>query len=222
MTSLVHQGYEIHRAIFTSDEINLLRKEADRVASEASSACVRNLRNRSALFHELSVSPKIRSLLLTTELRPVRSILFDKTPSENWPVAWHQDLTICIKEEKSIEGYGPWSTKDGFPHVQPPVELVEKIVTARIHLDLTDSSNGALMLVPGSHLHGRIPTSSIAAFTTSPAHTCECQPGDVLLMSPLILHSSRRSAVPSRRRIIHLEYAPSDALDARLKWHEPL
>ena len=105
--------------------------------------------------------------------------------------------------------------------MQPPVELLKTMVTARIHLDPTDAKNGALMVVPGSHLHGRIPPSSIADFTSSPAHTCECQPGDILLMSPHILHASRRSEIPSRRRIIHSEYAPEKALDARLSWHEP-
>ena len=139
------------------------------------------------------------------QLQSIRSILFDKTPSENWPVGWHQDLTICTKSEAACEGYGPWSVKDGIPHVQPPVELLKSMVTARIHLDPTDSTNGALMVVPGSHLDGRIPPSSIAGRTPGNAHICECDPGDILLMSPLILHSSRRSTAPNRRRIIHFE-----------------
>lgn len=219
MTSLANHGYEIHREIFTSDEIVFLKNEADRVATEIGSVCVRHLRDRSIIFRELSISEKIHDLLPAKNLRPVRSILFDKTPAENWPVAWHQDLTICTKGEIPTEGYGPWSVKDGVPHVQPPIELLQAMVTARIHLDLTDSTNGALMVIPGSHLHGRIPTSSTAAFTSS--HTCECQPGDVLLMSPLILHTSRRSSIPNRRRIIHFEYASSNSLNARLEWHEP-
>jgi hypothetical protein len=49
---------------------------------------------------------------------------------------------------------------------------------------------------------------------------CICEPGDVLLMSPLLLHSSLRSTKPNRRRILHFEYAPPNALDPRLTWHE--
>jgi len=217
---LVQNGYEIHRDVFSDGEIELLRHEADRIAAEAGSACVRHLRDRSNILRELSLKPKIFGILPEHDFRPVRSILFDKTPSENWPVAWHQDLTICTAREVACDGYGPWSVKDGIPHVQPPAKLLESMVTVRIHLDQTDSENGALLVMPRSHIHGRLSHSAIAEISSDPAHICECQPGDVLLMSPLILHSSRRSAIPSRRRIIHFEYAPSDILDTRLSWHE--
>jgi hypothetical protein len=40
----------------------------------------------------------------------------------------------------------------------------------------------------------------------------------VLLMSPLLLHASRRATHPTRRRVVHLEYAPSDALATGLAW----
>jgi len=219
MNYLAQNGYEIHRGVFGDDEIEPLRQEADRVASEAATACVRHLRDRSDIFRELSLREKISNLLPGQDLRPVRSILFDKTPSENWPVAWHQDLTICTKSQVDCDGYGPWSIKDGIPHVQPPIALLETMVTARIHLDPTDSNNGALMVIPRSHLHGRLSQSATARLTPDAAHICVCRPGDVLLMSPLILHSSRRSIIPNRRRILHFEYAPSHALDARLAWH---
>jgi ectoine hydroxylase-related dioxygenase (phytanoyl-CoA dioxygenase family) len=216
MTPLNQHGFDIHRGVFAEEEIHMLREEADRVATAAGSACVRHLRDRSGMFRDLARSPEILSLLPSLDLQPVRSILFDKTPSENWPVAWHQDLTICTKAQIPCEGYGPWSMKDGVPHVQPPVELLGKMVTVRIHLDPTGADNGALRVIPDSHLHGRLSPESIAAFTADNTHTCECQPGDVLLMSPLILHSSQRSASPTRRRILHFEYAPTHALDARL------
>jgi ectoine hydroxylase-related dioxygenase (phytanoyl-CoA dioxygenase family) len=218
--SLTHHGYQIHRGIFGDEETDFLRREADRIASQAGSACVRHLNDLSATFRELSVSNKISALLGDAKLQPVRSILFDKTPTENWPVAWHQDLTICTKAQADCEGYGPWSVKDGVHHVQPPISLLEQMVTLRIHLDPADSDNGALRVTPGSHRHGRLSSSSIAELTASEAHTCECQPGDVLLMSPLILHSSKRSTRPDHRRILHFEYAPPDALDSNLSWHE--
>lgn len=222
MTSFTHAGFRIHREVFDSDEILHLRCEADRVAAEADSVCVRHLNDLSPAFRKLSISKKISELLGVAQLQPVRSILSDKTPTENWPVAWHQDLTICTKTQADCEGYGPWSTKDGIPHVQPPIRLLEQMLTVRIHLDPTDSDNGALRVIPGSHRQGRLSASSIAELTSAGSHICECQQGDVLLMSPLILHSSRRSATPSRRRIIHFEFAPTDALDARLAWHESL
>lgn len=151
---------------------------------------------------------------------PVRSILFDKTPDENWPVAWHQDLTITVVAEREVPGYGPWSRKDGAPHAQAPVSLLQNMVTARLHLDDTPASNGALRVIPGSHLHGRLSLSAVAACDSAAAVTCECQPGDILLMSPLLLHSSQRSQHPLRRRVIHFEYARANDLDSRLDWFE--
>src|SRR5512143_3742164 len=37
-----------------------------------------------------------------------RAILFDKTPAANWKVAWHQDLTIPVRERHQRPGFGPW------------------------------------------------------------------------------------------------------------------
>ncbi|MCE2959810.1 MAG: phytanoyl-CoA dioxygenase family protein [Akkermansiaceae bacterium] len=220
MKCLTQDGFEIHRSVFSAVEIEALREEADRVAGEAGSACVRNLNARSELFRELSNSPKLREIFPKALYLTVRSLLFDKTPQENWPVAWHQDLTIATKAEISCEGYGPWSVKDGVTHAHAPTGLLQQMVTARIHLDPTHEENGALMVVPASHLLGKIPAASIPDLMMKPAFNCVCEPGDVLLMSPLLLHSSHRSTKPSRRRILHFEYAPPNALDPRLAWHD--
>ena len=212
-------GYEIHRSIANSYELAQLRLEADRVASQAGKACVRHLRAISSIFNTLSTSEKILSLI-PQGMRPVRSILFDKTETENWPVLWHQDLTISVTEEHDIPGYGPWSYKDGSPHVQPPISLLENMLTIRLHLDDTPSNNGALRILPKSHQQGKISTEILNEYNKDEAVTCECSAGDALLMSPLILHSSRRSTKPSRRRVIHFEYAYYSDLDSKLQWYE--
>ncbi len=220
MNNHFQDGVEIHRGVLSLEEIEALREEADRVATEAGSACVRNLNARSELFRELSNSTKLKEIFPGAQLSMVRSLLFDKTPQENWPVAWHQDLTIATASEISCEGYGPWTLKDGVPHAHAPTELLQQMVTVRIHLDPTHAENGALMVTPASHLLGKIPAASIPDLIADSVFTCICEPGDVLLMSPLLLHSSHRSSKPSRRRILHFEYAPPNALDTRLKWHE--
>jgi len=200
--------------------MSTLRAEADLVASYAESACVRHLRSRSRIFNALGVSEFIYTLI-PNDLRPVRSILFDKTADENWPVAWHQDLTITVLEERQIPGYGPWSYKDGSPHVQPPISLLQNMVTIRFHLDDTPATNGALRVIPGSHRCGRIPPSALAELEKADEVICECMAGDALFMSPLLLHSSRRSVAPDRRRVIHFEYGRSADLDPSLTWFEP-
>jgi hypothetical protein len=146
----------------------------------------------------------------------VRSILFDKRPGANWNVAWPQDLTITVRERREAEGFGPWSTKDGTPHVQAPAALLERMLTLRLHLDDTGSANGALRVYPGSHRHGRLDPPFQGEEVL-----CEARAGDALLMRPLLLHASSKSTDAARlRRVIHIEFAPADALPAPLKWAE--
>ena len=61
---------------------------------------------------------------LADEPFPVRAIYFDKSPDKNWLVPWHQDLTISLRSHVEAPGFGPWSTKEGVLHIQPPVELL--------------------------------------------------------------------------------------------------
>lgn len=219
MASLEKDGFIIFRDFFAIAEIKKFRQEADRISAEAGSACVRHLRKSSSVFDELSVRESLIDMM-GADAFPVRSILFDKTPKENWPVAWHQDLTIAVEKRVELECYGSWSVKEGAVHVQPPVAVLEGMVTARIHLDETPSENGALRIIPGSHRLGRISVDTIAGHTAGNEVVCECGAGDLLLMSPLILHSSKRSERPGRRRVIHFEYARPRILHPTLRWHE--
>jgi hypothetical protein len=36
------------------------------------------------------------------EARPVRAILFDKSPAANWALGWHQDRTIAVRERRDV------------------------------------------------------------------------------------------------------------------------
>ncbi len=216
---LESDGYELVRKVFHADELSEFRTEADRLSTEAGTACVRHIREKSPLFRQLPLRPELIRLL-PADLQPVRSILFDKTPSQNWPVAWHQDLTISVKEKNGTPGYGPWSFKDGSHHVQPPAEILAQMVTIRIHLDETQTWNGALKIIPQSHRRGKMSSHEVNQYDKGQEVVCECDPGDLLLMKPLVLHSSARSKKPSRRRVLHFEYAPQIALVPELEWLE--
>ncbi len=153
---------------------------------------------------------------------PVRGIYFDKRPGTNWLVAWHQDLTLSVKERVEVRGFGPWSVKEGVPHVQPPVDCLEQMLTVRLHLDDADSANGALRVLPGTHQLGRLNTEDIQKCRETHEEVfCEAQVGDALLMRPLLLHASSRSMSERRRRVLHIEFAGFD-LPAPLEWHEGL
>jgi ectoine hydroxylase-related dioxygenase (phytanoyl-CoA dioxygenase family) len=146
-------------------------------------------------------------------------LLFDKTAGSNWAAAWHQDLTIAVAERKDVNGYAAWSVKDGIPHVQPPVELLDRMVTVRLHLDPTPEEDGALKVIARSHRMGGLNAEDIQArVADGDSVMCACEEGDVLLMKPLILHASSPSVVQKHRRVIHFEYAPAHALDPSLSW----
>jgi hypothetical protein len=59
MTSLLRDGYQVHRGAFSGEEIEDFRAEADGIGTEAGSACVRRLNERSRMFGRLSTSSRI-------------------------------------------------------------------------------------------------------------------------------------------------------------------
>ena len=212
------EGFEVYKGVINSDEIDKLRVISDVLAAEEKKACVRGVAAKSLEILGLAESNALRQFLPADYLL-VRSILFDKTPEENWPVLWHQDLSIAVKGKKELRGYGPWSVKDGVAHVQPPSEVLQQMVTLRVHLDPSAESNGALRVIRSSNKSGKMKPSSVpAAVERGEEVVCACVPGDVLKMSPLILHASRRSEQPSRRRVLHFEYAHKDSLHPELRW----
>jgi ectoine hydroxylase-related dioxygenase (phytanoyl-CoA dioxygenase family) len=146
-----------------------------------------------------------------------RSIL-TKSPDANWLVPWHQDLTIAVRERVETPGFGPWSVKEGVPHVQPPVELLARMLAIRLHLDDADESNGALRAQAGSHRRGRLGTEEIAEWRTRGVEVvCAAAAGDALLMRPLLLHASSKSMSSRSRQVLHIEYAGFD-LPGGMRW----
>ena len=77
---------------------------------------------------------KLTASVLGEAARPVRAILFDKTPSTNWGLPWHQDRTIVVTRRVEVEGFGPWTVKSGLLHVAPPFDLLAGMVRVSVHL----------------------------------------------------------------------------------------
>ena len=150
--------------------------------------------------------------------RPVRAILFNKTAQNNWALGWHQDRTICVKERVDADGFGPWSTKHGLLHVEPPFEYIERMITVRLHLDEVSAANAPLLVANGSHLFGKIATNDIqSAIAQCPTTTCLAAPGDVWLYSTPIIHASERSTSRLPRRVLQVDYS-ADNLPNGLEW----
>ncbi|HEX8522347.1 MAG TPA: phytanoyl-CoA dioxygenase family protein [Tepidisphaeraceae bacterium] len=214
---LDEEGFLLLKNVLEANQIDdLLAALGRRCPSHA----VRNLLDLPEI-RNLAISETILRLIrphLGTSPFPIRGIYFDKNPSANWKVAWHQDITIEVRERIDVSGFGPWSMKDGVHCVQPPTEVLKRMLTIRLHLDACTLENGPLLVVPRSHQHGILAHSEILRMKDSTAPTpCVTDKGGALLMRPLLIHASRRSSTPTHRRIIHLDYAAQD-LPEPLQW----
>lgn len=165
--------------------------------------------------------PKIRKLIsrhLGNTARPVRAIAFDKTAGRNWSVPWHQDRTIAVDRRDEAADVRCWTVKEGVDHCEPPVGLLERMVTLRWHLDAVGPSDGCIRVLPGSHRLGRLASPNIRTLLAEvPAVDVPIQTGAVFVMSPLLVHSSRKRETEGHRRVLHVELAAGDP-PAPLGW----
>lgn len=183
---------------------------------------IRNLLSIAPFVHELACSPSVKSIVgpvAGTEAQIVRGIFFDKTPEANWKVAWHQDLTIAVRNKREIAGFKCWTLKAGITHVQPPASVLEKMLALRLHLDDANEKTGALKVIPGSHKYGRLSSTDIERVRREKQPVlCSVKSGGALAMRPLLLHSSSVSSAGLHRRVIHLEFSSGNLPDG-LEWH---
>jgi ectoine hydroxylase-related dioxygenase (phytanoyl-CoA dioxygenase family) len=153
----------------------------------------------------------------------VRGLFLDKTPTANWNLPWHQDLTIAVRERQETPGFGPWTRKGGIAHVHATDDLLARMLTIRLHLDDCGPESGPMRVLPGSHASGKLDPGAIATWSSRAADLavdCHVPAGGVVVMRPLLLHASASGTGPGRRRVIHLEYA-AESLPGGLHWYEP-
>lgn len=137
-----------------------------------------------------------------------KAIYFNKPSKSNWFVSYHQDLSISVKNKIEAEGYVSWTNKKGQLGVIPPLNILENIITFRIHLDDADETNGVLKVISKSHKKGIIRVdNNFEASKIGKEVVCNVKKGGVMLMKPLLLHSSQKSISKNDRRVIHLEFS---------------
>ncbi len=155
------------------------------------------------------------------ELRLVRVVAFDKSPKANWFVPWHQDRSIAVASQSDAPGYSAWTTTNGSIDVEPPVSVLEAMLTLRVHIDACDEDNGPLEILRGGHRLGRLDKEAIAALVAAhPTALCLAAPGDILALKSLLPHRSQRARVPRRRRVLHIDYGPA-LLPSGVRWALP-
>lgn len=199
------RGFLVVDALLPREEIETLRAIVGSLP--------RSRKTRGGERNLLAKSPALRRYVdhgplhdLAEELaglgaRATNLTLFDKTPSANWKIRWHQDSTIAVEERRPAAGFRGWSEKEGVVHVRAPAAVLESVVALRLHLDETRRSNGALRVLPGTHRLGILTRERIEeCCKTHPEVVCEVPAGGVMAMRPLLLHASSKAAAPSRRR----------------------
>ena len=165
--------------------------------------------------------------ILGTSYGAVRGLYFDKPPGLSWSLPWHQDLTIAVKEhqptkqesaQESIDGFSKPTVKAGVCHVEAPTWLLEKMLTVRIHIDAMCDHNGPVLVQRGSHRAGKLTHHQEPCL--SEITEIHCSGGSVMLMRPLLSHSSIASKPDSNmhRRIVHMELSSVEILPCGYSW----
>lgn len=222
------KGYFIIDDVFSEAAVDEMIRTINNADQEQPS-----FRKTAALFairRFVQEIPGIRSLVFGERIKQIiteyggrdyfvsKSIYFDKPGLSNWFVAYHQDLTIAVDKKSIFPGYGPWTKKQDMFAVQPPLDILAGNFTIRIHLDDTDETNGALKVIPGSHNKGIYRPESID-WTVEKEEICRVRSGGIMLMKPLLLHSSSRTTEDKKRRVMHLEFSNA-VLPKGLGWAE--
>ena len=217
----IEHGVEIKRNYISSSIIEAIKSEVSSSNEEHPKHGIRSADKKFQTINHLAHSSEFIGLansLLGSKPNIVRVIFFVKTPDKNWLVTWHQDKTIALNKKVEVDGWGPWSVKDNTHHVQPSLEVLNQMVTFRLHLDEANEKNGCLKVMPKSHELGILSQKELTEVVNSQeAYLCKAKEGDLLLIKPHILHSSSKSINPGHRRVVHVEYS-NYKLPEKLSW----
>ncbi|MFT7560399.1 MAG: hypothetical protein ACI93R_002319 [Flavobacteriales bacterium] len=208
---MLKNGFEIVDNFISESELETILLDTHHMNLQSRKGGIRNAEKIFTSIKHYSQSNSLKriasSYLDGADANFVRAILFDKTPTNNWLVSWHQDKTIAVSQKFERQGWGPWSTKDNILHVQPPLEVLNKMITFRIHLDASTQGNGCLKIIAKSHEQGLLTQDEITQYVAAHEHEyCVAAKGSALVMRPHSLHASGKAKMPNRRRVLHMEF----------------
>jgi hypothetical protein len=181
-------GFAIIPEVVSECEIADLKSMLDRSELPRSRAGMRHaIRNPRVAWRarDSRLMAMAREVLGTAAL-PFRATLFDKSPTSNWLVVWHQDtaLPLCLRRE--VPGWGPWSIKDGVNYAHAPASALRQVLALRLHLDDSIAENGPLRVLPGTHSLGVLSDEALRDLSTQiEAIDCSVPRGGILAMRPL-------------------------------------
>jgi ectoine hydroxylase-related dioxygenase (phytanoyl-CoA dioxygenase family) len=214
------RGFTIIPGVLTGKDIGHVIEELNHTPLPRSRAGARHALRHPAVA-EVARDPRLTALaheILGSSAIPYRATLFDKSPGANWLVVWHQDTALPVQKRQEVQGWGPWSVKEGVVYAHAPANALSQVLALRLHLDDSTLQNGPLRVLPGTHTMGVLGDDVIHQLAAHvPAVACVVPRGGVLAMRPLIVHSSSKSRTEAPRRVLHIEYAPSVVLEGGLQ-----
>ncbi len=214
LSSFKEEGYLILKNVLTQKGLNKMRQEcmqawnAEKESFDPNKSWLEN--SLLADIHHKAPSVKkyyfegpmveIASEVIGPNIKGATSQLTFKMTGNTKPFGWHQD-----------NGYG---------ELEP-----YNAITTLTALDNTDSGNGCLWLIPGSHKKGQVRVNQtqeqkknkseiVIEADDSLAVPMEMKAGDALLFGCWMLHKSDGNYSKDRdRRILFLRYADADAVE---------
>lgn len=217
----VHErGFAILPALFSPELVDRLLEEIHRCSPP---------RRRAGVRHALRLDPvatiaghpllaDIACEVLGNKAFPFRATLFEKSPTANWLVVWHQDTALPLRQRVEVPGWGPWSVKEEIDYAHAPAGVLSQVLALRIHLDDSSADSGPLRVLPRSHMLGVLSDEDIhdLAVRITPVD-CVAAKGGVVAMRPLAVHASSKSRTETPRRVLHIEYAATDSIASPLQ-----
>lgn len=207
--SLDRSGYVVVAAVVGGESLSEL-------VNEVSSVLLQRAGARNLLSHAWCRSLALRlarhaaiANALEKDAVAISCTLFDKRAERNWSVGVHQDLSVPVARREDSPGWKGWTRKQGALFVQPPEDLLGRLLAVRVHLDDSTADNGPLKVVPGTHLLGRITEENALRLRDEIGEdVCVVPAGGALLMRPLLLHASGKAVSERPRRVLHFVYGP--------------
>jgi ectoine hydroxylase-related dioxygenase (phytanoyl-CoA dioxygenase family) len=213
-------GFALLHDVFSPELVERTLEEIERLSPRHSRAGARHVLGLCPIA-KMARGPQLMNVartVLGADAVPFRATLFEKTLAANWLVTWHQDTALPLRERQELQGWGPWSMKEGITYAHAPSTVLSRVLALRIHFDDSNSTNGPLRVLPGTHEMGVLNDDQIHDLSEriTPIE-CVVSKRGVVAMRPLVVHASSKSQVEMPRRVLHIEYAASDSIAAPLR-----
>ena len=213
---------DLHLNGFALADVTLTDTQCDHLAASIPSArgATRGLLSHPTVLQFLQ-HKQLGSYLWSVigrDLVAVKATLFDRTPPSQKNVEWHQDRVIEVRERMDVAGYEAWTMRNGVLHVEPPASVLEQMLAVRLYLDSCGEEDGPLRVLAGSHIRGKLSDAALQEqVATGAVVDLHATKGSVLLMRPLLVHTSAPARMPGHHRVLHIVFAPPEAVSP-LEW----